>query len=345
MTYSISEDAHAVVFPAFASTELSDACKAFLDKGGVSILLGESREEYVARKMSDERRRTETPETFVKVVETARSHTSDLLVAVDQEIGGICRMHDLVPQFPEASELLAASDGDIEELAFSIGSASAAMGVNVFLAPILDILSGRNIWLEGRTYSVDPAKVGRFSAAYVRGVQNAGVAATAKHFPGFHDISGDPAVDASAIVSADAESFEPGFIPYRDVIANKVEMIMVGPAIVQCFDAERAALRSKAIVNMLKRDFAFEGIVMADDLDSKATMRGDSIEEVAIDAVNAGCDFLLLADIGTQLADVATALEKSAETGVISREGLAVSASRMRALAKKYATSVAPAVR
>ena len=340
MTNSIVEDAHAVIFPAFDATELSDTCKAFLDKGGISILLGESREEYVARVMNDKRRQTETPETFHNVVNAAKSYTDDLLVAVDQEIGGICRMHDLVPQFPETAELIQANDAEIEDLCYRIGLAGGALGVNCFLAPVLDLVTGKNPWLDGRTYSVNPKIVGRVSAAYVRGVQRAGIAATAKHFPGFHNITGDPAVDPSAVVEEAASAYQAGFAPFHDVIAASVEMIMVGPAITQAFDPERAALRSKPVVDILKLDLDFEGIVMADDLDSKATMRDDAIEIVAMDAINAGCDFLLLADVGTQLADVAKALVDAVEKGNISRERLSASANKMRNLARKYVKSV-----
>ena len=340
MTHTILEDAHAVILPAFAETRLSDACKTFLDRGGVSILLGESREEYVAREMSDKRRHSETPETFRRVVTDAKSHAENLLVAVDQEIGGTCRMHDLVPQFHEASELATTSDAEIEDLARRIGRACSDMGVNCFLAPVLDLLTGENPWLKGRTFSTDPELVGRISAAFVRGVQSAGVAATAKHFPGFHNIARDPAIDPNAMVTDPPESFEAGFGPFRDVIASQVEMVMVGPAITRAFDPHRAALRSKPVVDILKDDLNFQGIVLADDLDSKATMRGDSIQTVALDAINAGCDFLLLADLETQLSDVAQAVAAAASDNRISRTGLSASANRVRELARKYRTAV-----
>ncbi len=340
MTYSIIQDAHAVILPAFDLMELSNSCKSFLDRGGISILLGESRDEYVARTMSEERCQSETPETFLRIINSAKSHTDDLLVAVDQEIGGICRMHDLVPQFPQVIDLVQVSDMEIEEISYKVGLASSALGVNCFLAPVLDLVTGENPWLDRRTYSVDPDVVGRVSAAYVRGVQRAGVAATAKHFPGFHNITGDPAVDATAVVEDPATSFKAGFAPFQDAIAANVEMIMIGPAITKAFDHERAALRSKKVVDVLKLDLAFEGIVMADDLDSKATMRDDGIETVALDAINAGCDFLLLADIDNQLADVAKALVDAVEAGKISRDRLATSANKVRNLARKYTKTV-----
>jgi beta-N-acetylhexosaminidase len=340
LSHSVNEDAHAIILPAFAETDLSDTTKRFLDQGGISILLGETREEYVSRKMSDERRASETPDTFKQVVAEAKSHTDLLVVAVDQEVCGTCRLHDLVPQFPALAELTEASADELERISFEVGNAAVELGVNCFLAPVVDLLTGQNPWLQGRTYSTNPVDVGRVSSAYVRGVQRAGVAATAKHFPGFHNIALDPAIEADAKVTDALETFEAGFQPFRSVIDSDVEMIMVGPAIVEAFDREKAALRSKSVVNNLKQNLGYKGIVMADDLDSKAAMRSDSLEQVALDAVNAGCDFLLLADLDDQLASVASALASAAENGTISRDRLAQSAAKMRDLAQRYQTSV-----
>lgn len=336
MTYTLMEDVTAIILPAFDGIELSDECKRFLDQGGVSILLGENRQEYVARTMTQSRRDTETPATFHKVITDAKSHSDNLIVAVDQEINGICRLHDLAPQFPAAADLSSMAANEFEEIAHQVGLVAAGFGVNCFLAPVVDILSGVNPWLNGRIFSTDPQIVGRISSAFIRGVQKAGIAATAKHFPGFHNIALDPAIEVDAMVIEPKETYENGFIPFRQVIAANVEMMMVGPAITKAFDADKPALRSKTVVNILKDDLAFKGIVMADGLDAKATMRNDALEQVAIDSVNAGCDFLLLGDEDSQLFDITTALVDAANHGVISREALAVSAAKVRALGKKY---------
>ena len=336
MTSDLRSDINAMIFPAFAGTTLSDACKSFLDAGGLSILLAESREEYVARKMSAARCGSETAQTFHDVIGDAKARAGNLLVAVDQEIGGICRLHSLVPPFPEVSALPTMSAEALEDNAYQVGAAAAALGVNCFLAPVVDVVTGANPWLKGRTVSEDPEVVARVSAAYVRGVQRAGVAATAKHFPGFLNIVLDPAIEAGAIVTEPKEAFEPGFAPFRDVIAEDVEMIMVGPAITTAFDPARPALRSKPVVDMLKDDLGFKGAVMADGLTAKATMLGDPVEQVAIDAVAAGCDFLLLEDDGAYLMDVANALIQAAERGDLQPEAIARSAAKMRALAQKY---------
>jgi beta-N-acetylhexosaminidase len=334
MPHSIAENARAVLLPAFDGMGLSDPVLRFLDGGGVSILLGETRQEYVARQMSEDRRQSETAETFRRVTDVARARAGGLLAFVDQEMGGICRLHDLVPAFPAAIDLPHSTAQEIEDIAFRVAGMAAAMGVNGFLAPVVDVLTGRNDWLHGRTWSTDPELIGHLSAAYVRGVQRGGVHATVKHFPGFGATTADPAIVAEAVNPLTLTQVEAAFPAFQRPIDAGAAFVMVGPAIVAALDPEQPALRSGKIVSLLRQRFGFKGIVMADDLDSKATMRGDSVAQVALDALRAGCDFLLLADIGTQLDAVANAIATAAERGEISAEALAASADRLRGLAR-----------
>lgn len=330
MPHSIAENARAVLLPAFDGVTLSDATLRFLDAGGVSILLGETRQEYVARRIDDARRSVETAETFLTVTAQARARSGNLLTFVDQEMGGICRLHDLVPAFPSSADLAGSAEQDIEDIAFRIAEIAAALGVNGFLAPIVDVLTGQNDWLHGRTWSDDVALIGRLSAAYVRGVQRAGVHATVKHFPGFGSVTADPAIHADAVNPQSLTQIRAAFPAFQAPIDAGAAFVMVGPAIVTALDPEKPALRSAKVVSLLKDQLGFKGIVMADDLDGKATMRGDSVAQVALDALNAGCDFLLLADIGNQLDVVAQAIETAAGKGAISAEALALSANKLR---------------
>ncbi len=336
MKKSRTKDAHAVILPAFDTTTLSDSVKRFLENGGCSILLGESRKEYVARKVSDGRKSTETADTFLRVTKEAANLAGVLLVAVDQEIGGICRMHDLIPQFPAVEELANYDADSFEKISVSIATAAKDLGVNCFIGPILDVVTGQNPWLSGRTWSTDPDEIALISSAYIRGVQAAGVAATAKHFPGFHNIALDPAIEPGAIVTEKADSFKPGFMPFADAIGNGVELIMVGPSIVEAFDNEKPASISPKIIGMLRSEFGFKGVVMCDDLDSRATMRDCSIEEVAINALNAGSDYLLLAAIDDQLKRVVDAICNAVEQGILAEKRLNDAGTKVRTLAKKY---------
>jgi len=331
-----AKDARAVILPAFDTTTLSDAVKRFLDKGGCSLLLGESRQEYLERRMSASRRSAENPGTFIQVTQAAAKFTSHLLVAVDMEIGGICRLHDLTPRFPDGSELAGCATDGFEQNAAAVAAAAKGLGVNCFLGPILDVVTGPNPWLSGRTWSTDPNEIARLSSAYIRGVQSAGVAAAAKHFPGFHHIDLDPAIESAAMVTDGADAFEPGFIPFTHAIQNGVEIVMAGPAIVRAFDTEKPASISPKVIGMLRKEFGFKGVILSDDLDSRATLRKRPIEEVAVASLTAGTDFLLLAAENDQLERVAQALVSAVEKGMLAEKRLSEAAAGVRALARRY---------
>ncbi|THB66256.1 MAG: glycoside hydrolase [Desulfovibrio sp.] len=333
----VLEDAHVVLFPAFAGVTLSDSVQRFLSRGGCSILLGETREEYVVREMSRIRKEKETAEDIHTVVAQAASLSGNLITAVDQELGGICRLHGLVPAFPCREDLARCTAQEIEIIAGDVAAAAKAMGVNCFLAPVLDCVVGENPWLQGRTWSTDPNKIGELSSAFIRGVQTMGVATTAKHFPGYSRIELDPAVESEARSREPLETFESGLIPFAQAIENGVEMIMTGPAIVDVFDPVAPASLSPAVISELRVNLGFRGVVMSDDLDAEATLRGRPITRVAVDALRAGSDFLLIADVGDQVGDIVSAIVNSVQSGELREERLHEAAERVRGVARKYA--------
>ena len=336
MSNTLKENAHAVLLPAFGTTRLSDAVKRFLSNGGCSILPGETREEYVAREMSPQRRQQESDETLLALTKEAAALTDNLLVAVDQEMAGICRLHNLVPPFPPREQLKSLSSDEVENLSASIAVAARQLGVNCFLSPILDIVTGKNPWLHGRTWSTDPHNVARISSAFIRGIQAKGVAAAAKHFPGYANIALDPATAPEARMQEPLETFETSFIPFQDSVRSGVEMIMTGPAIVEAFDAERPASISPAVIRVLRERLGFKGVVLSDDLDSQATLRGRPITQVAVDALNAGSDLLLIADIDDHTDQIVSGILNAVQRGSLAENRLAEAAAKVRALAAKY---------
>lgn len=331
--HTLLADAHAVLLPATDRLDLGESGRRFLDTGGVGWLLGESRAEYVGRRMSPARRSRETAADFLSLAREVRRRTGHGLIAVDQEPGGICRLEGLVPEWPEDLT-------DIETLqrqAARVARAARGLGVNVLLAPILDVVTGQNPWLEGRTMGGDAEAVAQIGAGVIRGVQAQGIAATAKHFPGFGHIPRDPAIDAEAIETSGLASVRAGLGPFRAAIAAAVEIVMVGPAVVTALDPGRPALRSRAVVQCLTGELGFTGIVLADDLDSLATLSGESLATAAVDALAAGCDMLLLADKGQQLCEIPRAIVDAVNDGRLSRDTLARSAGKIRHLAGRLA--------
>lgn len=336
MTHSINEDAHAVLLPAFASTQLSDSVKRFLGNGGCSILLGETREEYVAREMGVQRKREENAETFIAVTRDATSLAGDVVIAVDHEIAGICRLHNLVPPFPSKEELVMMSGYEFEAISTDIALAAKSLGVNCFLAPILDRVTGVNPWLSGRTWSTDPKVIARISSAYIHGLQANGIAATAKHFPGYSCLELDPAIDPEAVNIEPLNSFESSFIPFVEAINTGVEIVMTGPAIVEAFDSENAASISSSIIKILRERLGFQGIVMSDGLDAKAILRGKPITQIAEEALHAGADHLLIGDINNQVDQIVSAIINAVESGRLAENRLNEAATKIRSLATKY---------
>jgi len=329
---TIVEDVHAVLLPAIADLELTDALKQFLDRGGRSILLGETRDEYVARRMASERSQAETRDQFMEVAEQVRHRVGPALIAVDQEPAGIQRLHSLVPPLPHLAELQQMSDTAIETSCRATAAAARGMGVTMFLAPILDVITGRNPWLAGRTLGTNHREVARIAAAAVRGFQAGGVIAVAKHFPGHSDIDGDPAI-AEATVSLSMAQLEPGLAIFRSVIAAGVGAVMLGPALVPAVDPKEPSPTSRATAQLLRERLGFRGLVVSDDLEAKATLRGRSLVDTAIASLKAGADLLLVA-AGDHLDALCGAIGQAVADGRLGRERLSAAADRVRAAAR-----------
>jgi beta-N-acetylhexosaminidase len=329
----IVADAHAVLLPAIADLQLTPSLRQFFDLGGRSLVLGETREEYVARRMAPKRVRSETCGDFMAVAEEVRRRAGPVLLAVDQEPAGVQRLHDLVPPLPGLVELAEIPDAAIETKCRESATAARDLGVTMFLAPIVDVVTGSNPWLEGRTMGTDAKQVARMSAACVRGFQAGGVVAVAKHFPGHPDIDGDPAI-AEATVPISMPKLEPGLTVFRSVIAAGAGAVMLGPALVPAIDPREPSSTSRATARLLRERFGFRGLVVSDDLDAKATLRGRSLADTAMAALNAGADLLLVA-AGDHLEALCAAIAEAVADDRLGRDRLSVAAERVRATADK----------
>nr|AYJ09251.1 esterase [uncultured bacterium] len=322
-------DAYAVLLPAIDDLVLIDPLARFLDEGGRAFLIGETRDEYVGRAMSKARRATETAEDIRNLTQQIRHRAGPALVALDQEPAGICRLHGLVAALPD--DLSAASSGEIERISFDIATAARGMGVTMFLSPVLDVVTGRNPWLSGRTLGTDPDEVARVAAAFIRGVESAGIISCAKHFPGHHDIDGDPAIEV-ATVSGGAGDLVPGMIPMRAAINAEARAIMTGPALVPGMDPVMPSSLSAPTIGRL-REMGFTGLVVSDDLDAIGTLRGErNVAGAAIAALAAGSDLLLLS-AANDLEEIRTRILAAVSDGTLPEARLADAAARVRALA------------
>ncbi|MGH8783167.1 glycoside hydrolase family 3 N-terminal domain-containing protein [Paraburkholderia sp.] len=334
MSNDLSRDAYAVLLPAFAGLTFDDPTRRFLDSGGVSVLLGESREEYVNRSMSAARRQAESAQQFRRLADEAAARAGQPpLVAVDQELGGILRLHTLVPPLPSAEEVHLLETSNIEHHCRVMAAAARALGVNLFLAPIVDVVTGPNPWLHGRALGANPQEVSRIACAYVRGVQAASVAATAKHFPGHAVTENDPAL-LEAHVPDVPHALQTGLDVFKDVIASDVKAVMTGPALIPTLDTLESASTSRAVLDLLRNQLGFNGLVISDDLDAPSILRGRRVEDTAVAALAAGAHLLLVSS-EAGLDSIAAAIVDAVERGVLDHAHVTEAARKVRALARE----------
>lgn len=331
MNDEILRDAYAVLFPAIDALILDEEVLEFFRRGTLSILLGETREEYKARRMSDERIGKETENAFTAFAEQARLITRNVIIGIDQEPAGIQRLHNLVPVFPDAETLHSMKDEEIVQAGETVGRCARRLGINLFLAPIVDVVRGPNPWLAGRNLGSDPEEVARISSCIIRGVQRTGIGATAKHFPGHHITEDDPAV-SPAFVPGTVKDLQKGLIPFQAAIEQGVKAVMLGPAVVPALDLVNPSSVSRKTVDMLRDDLGFKGLIMSDGLEAKSITRDNSLGKAAVDAVRAGVDLLLLS-AGPDASKAVTAIADAVNNGSLSRERLAQAAGRVRNLA------------
>jgi beta-N-acetylhexosaminidase len=275
----------------------------------------------------------ETGEWFSEMTSEIRERAGGkALVAIDQELGGIQRLHDLATVLSSSTEAISADQWSIKAAATRLAEECSALGINVVLSPIVDVVNGSNPWLEARTISSDVSTVSRIATAFVHGLQSSGrVAATAKHFPGHPFVALDPAVHETSVVEATRSELEPSLDVFRAVIDAGVRVIMTGPTLVPAFDVDHAASRSATIVHFLRTDLGFGGVILSDDLDAPGILRGSPLEQAAIEALTAGIDWLLVA--GTpDLPNLVAAVTQAVTMGHLSSARLHSAAQAVRTL-------------
>ena len=171
-----------------------------------------------------------------------------------------------------------------------------AVGVTLDYAPVLDIHTNpANPVIGDRALGEDAATVARLGAAIIRGLQDHGVAACGKHFPGHGDTSVDSHLALPIVEHPPDRIRRVECVPFREAIRQGVAFVMTAHVLVPSLDEEHPATLSPAIIKGLLRDeLGFQGVILSDDLEMKALSDRYPVPEAAVAAIAAGCDGLLL---------------------------------------------------
>jgi len=219
-----------------------------------------------------------------------------LLVATDQEYGWVTRIKSGMVQLPSAMAFGAAGRPDLTEAAWrGAGAEMAAVGVNVDFAPDADVIvTPGNLVIGSRSYGSDPAAVAIQVAAAVRGLQSAGVAATVKHFPGHGRTTVNSHTALPVLGQSRKRLGSTDLPPFRAGIDADSWLVMSGHLDVRAIDPGMpASFSHKVLVDLLRREIGFRGVVVTDALNMAPARRWPA-GEAAVRAMLAGNDLLLM---------------------------------------------------
>jgi beta-N-acetylhexosaminidase len=257
-----------------------------------------------------------------------------LFVAVDYE-GGVVQSAPWVSARPSAAEIGRRADPEQAWLiAEEIGRELKRGGVNTDLAPVVD--TGGGAAIGSRSYSDDPALVGRMGAAAVEGFEHSGIVSVAKHFPNH-----GPALEDSHVgrprVDHDMETvLNRDLPPFLAVVEAGVPMVMVGHLIYPALDPDRPASLSPAAMELLRGELGFEGVIVTDDLAMEGAKRAGTPAQAAVAAVAAGADLLIISSLPEEQAAAYEAVVAAVESGEIPRERIDASVERIKHIKDRY---------
>jgi beta-N-acetylhexosaminidase len=266
-----------------------------------------------------------------------------LLLMTDQEGGEIRR----VPGAPLLSELQIGESPNPSAAAANAGASAGqnlrGIGINVNLAPVLDVYRTPGDFDDQfqRSYSTNPAVVGELGAAFITAQQRAGVAATAKHFPGLGAAAqGQDTDDIPVTLKLPLATIRgTDELPYKAAIAAGVRLVMVSWAVYPALDPGRPAGLSATIVGgELRQRLGFKGVTITDALEAGALRAFGSYQNRALLAAEAGMDLILCSVQGVGEGEQATAgLEDGYTDGKLGKQGFTAALQRVLALRESLA--------
>jgi beta-N-acetylhexosaminidase len=207
------------------------------------------------------------------------------------------------------------------------------VGIDQDYAPVVDVDSNPlNPVIGDRALSRDPAEVARLGAALIRGIQSAGVAACAKHFPGHGDTLQDSHRALPRLPHGLERLRAVELPPFRAAARAGVAAVMTAHVVFEALDPERPATLSHRVLRLLREECGFRGAVLSDDLEMQAVAGHFPLEVAVPAAVNAGADGLLVCHRAEAQHRAIDALHRAVERGLVSRERLAEARGRMAAL-------------
>jgi len=245
-----------------------------------------------------------------------------LFIAVDEEGGLVARLAGNwtfhLPRYKSAMDVGSSGDpADALEMGRTIGGYLAEYGFNLDFAPVADVHTNpKNPVIGTRAFSTDPAVAAQMVAAFADGLEENGIIATFKHFPGHGDTAED-SHSGLAVVSKTAEELEAcEFLPFRE--ATSRDMVMVAHVALPDVtgDMTPATLSRAIVTDILKNQLGFEGLVITDAMEMGAIVETYGSGTAAVSALQAGCHIILIPENLPEAFDAVLAALENGELTV-----------------------------
>jgi beta-N-acetylhexosaminidase len=272
---------------------------------------------------------------------------SPLLIAIDQEGGRVSRLPKGFTIFPPCDVLGRCNSTELAyAAAATIATELRAVGINMNMAPVLDVNSNPNNPVIGdRAFGSTPEIVAELGGATAAGLQDNQIVACGKHFPGHGDTNADSHKELPVVEAARERLEIVEFPPFRHAAAQGVATMMTAHVLYRALDEKLPATLSPAIIaNLLRKELRYDGLVLTDDLEMHAIIDHYGIEDAAIRAVLAGCDVLLICKDRDREVAAFTAIEQAVASGLISTERLNQSAARVARVKARFLSPYKPAL-
>ncbi|MEU5039420.1 glycoside hydrolase family 3 protein [Streptomyces griseorubiginosus] len=326
----LDEAAHRCLVAGFeGTTAVPDTLKRLIDRGlgGVILFTRNVRDAEQVRRLTD----------------TLRALRPDLLVAIDNEGGGIGHLVAAgAPEVPGSYALGVVDDPDLTaRCADALAGHLAALGITASYAPVADVQrKADNPIVRTRAFGEESGLVSRHLSAWIAATEARGIASCAKHFPGH----GGTLTDSHHELAVDPRPYEElDLEPFRAAIAAGVPMLMSAHVVFPALDANRPATLSRRILgDLLRHELEFEGVLVSDALEMKAIADLYGEAAGARIALAAGADQVIVAvpDLRVTL-ECRDAVLEALRDGVLAEERVREAAGRVQRLVERYATPAA----
>ncbi len=283
---SLRREVGRLLIAGFTGTELSPELRSLAREFGLGGVI------LFARNIAD-------PEQVAGISHDTARLDPDLppWISVDQEGGRVARLRAPFTEWPPMATLGRSGDAALaRRFARALASELAAVGITLDYAPVLDVHTNpKNPVIGDRALADRAEEVARLGVEIVRGLQEGGVAACGKHFPGHGDTQSDSHLELPVVEHPPDRLRAVELVPFRAAIAAGVATLMTAHIMVPSLDEQHPATLSRRVVTgLLREELAYDGVVLSDDLEMKAIAAEHTIPAAAVLAVAAGCDGVLI---------------------------------------------------